>query len=411
MATFTEPNFSFNLGKLEDGNYPAQARAYDTLGDTGQCGPITLVIDRLRPIIGGNIVAVGPQIIYPRENGTIQSVAGVKTSFVISMKGGVTEAAILADERKFPLRKLTGTNLWEGTVEVDKKGATKLAVTAKDGAKHVEEKIINSYDVQDFGTVYDSSTKKPVKDASVTLYVFDEITKSWVVWDSASYGQGNSQITNGQGQYSFLVPEGKYYLEVKRGGYQTSLSEITEFKENTILNSPVNLTPYSKLGFSLGYLLPDTFPMQITQPSISLGPESVKTGKEIPAFSFSQTDGIQFTKENLKNKKYVLVFFSPWSALSIEGISQLNGNFLNPANQTEMVAVSVQESPSATKAFMVRGLYDFFAVADYDGKYSSDMGMTTLPFYVFVNSDGIIKETYTGVLGKDQLVKKANKLK
>lgn len=409
-ANYTGTGFNLNLGKLQDGNYSLKARAYDALGGVGECESETLVVDRLPPIIGGNIVALGPQIIYPRQDGTIPSVAGVKTTFVMSMRGGVTDAVIATNEEKFPLHPLTGTNLWEGTVGMNKQGATELTAIVKDGAGNTEERTINTYSAQNYGKVLDSSNDKPIKDATVTLYVFDGISKSWVVWDSASYGQANMQTTADQGQYSFLVPKGKYYLEVKKPGYQTSLSEITQLKENTVLNTPVALTSYSKLGISTGYILPHVFPMQINDLPPSEG-QSAKIGKEIPNFSFTQTDGAAFTKDNLKGKKYVLVFFSPWSATSIEAISQLNQNYPNLPGQTEIIAVSVQESGPATKTFLTRGSYNLFAVADFNGKYSSDIGVTTLPYYAFVNSDAIIKEVNVGVLSKDQLIEKINQLK
>lgn len=405
-AIFSNPDFSLDLGKLQDGNYSVLARAFDTLGDVGECKPITLVIDRIKPIIGGNISAFGPEILYPVADGTISSVAGVKTTFVISMRGGVTTAVIKTDEREFPLRHLAGTDLWEGEVWLTKKSASQLTVIAKDGAGHTAERTINFYSAQDYGNVTSASTREPVKDAKVTLYIFDEVTKSWVVWDSASYGQNNPQTTTSEGQYSFLVPNGKYYLEVKKAGYQTALSEITQISENTVLNTPVTLIPYSQLGISLGYLLPSTYKMQIGKPATALSQDSMKIGAEMPSFSFDQTNGVKFTQKNIKTKKYVLIFFSPWSALSIEGISQASQKSQESASQAEIIGVDVQESPFATDTFLKRGKYDFFAVSDYNGQYSSDVGVTTLPYYVFVDSDGKISDIFVGVLTKEELLKR-----
>ena len=195
-------------------------------------------------------------------------------------------------------------------------------------------------------------------------------------------------------------------MEVKKPGFQTALSEITEVVENTILNSQVILTPYFKLGFSLGYIIPATFPMHSTPSTGTINRDLEKIGMAIPPFSFNQTNGTVFTEENVKNKKFVLVFFSPWSALSIEGISQISGSYQKLPSQAQVVGVSVQESPSATDTFLVRGKYDFFAVSDYSGKYSSDMGITTLPYYVFVDANGGVQETFTGVLTQVELLKK-----
>ncbi len=55
--------------------------------------------------------------------------------------------------------------------------------------------------------------------ASVTLYHFNTISKSYEVWPAADFQQTNPQTTDIRGSYSFLVTGGKYYLEVKAPNY------------------------------------------------------------------------------------------------------------------------------------------------------------------------------------------------
>ena len=55
-----------------DGNYVIMVRATDSSGNTTTTAPQTLFIDNLPPLIGGNIVSVGPQVLQPSTNGTIR---------------------------------------------------------------------------------------------------------------------------------------------------------------------------------------------------------------------------------------------------------------------------------------------------------------------------------------------------
>lgn len=394
------------MGKLPDGDYSVKAQAFNAQGNVGQCNSVSLVVDRIPPTIGGNIVALGPQVIYPLSDGTIPSVAGVKMSFVVSIRGGITKATIKTNQQEFPLSHLSGTDLWEGLVGLNQKGSSPLTVVAQDGAGHTDIRIINTYSAQDYGSISDSATNKPIKDATVTLYIFNDAINSWVVWDGASYGQSNPQITNSNGQYSFLVPQGKYYLDIEKSGYQTALSKITDLTQNTVLNTPIKLIPYSQLGLSLGYVVPNTYSIEVGQSPALRSQNSLKVGEEMQSFSFSQMDGTAFTNKNLEGKKYVLVFFAPWSAPSIEGISQASGISQKSLGQAKVIGVSVQESASATKDFLTRGRYNLFAVADYDGSYSAAMGVSTLPYYVFVGSNGKVSEIFDGVLTQEELLKK-----
>ncbi len=70
-----------------------------------------------------------------------------------------------------------------------------------------------------WGVVYNSITKKPIDLAVVRLYNYE--TKKLI----------RSQVTDKNGRYSFLVDEGKYYIEIERKGYvfpSQILSNVSE---------------------------------------------------------------------------------------------------------------------------------------------------------------------------------------
>ena len=50
------------------------------------------------------------------------------------------------------------------------------------------------------------------------------------LWDALSYNQANPQTTDVSGKYSFLVPEGRYYITAERKGYNFYKSDIFEVR-------------------------------------------------------------------------------------------------------------------------------------------------------------------------------------
>ena len=72
----------------------------------------------------------------------------------------------------------------------------------------------------------DKETRIPK--AVVMLYAknnFDSETGEYKLWNATDYLQDNPQTTDISGTYSFLVPEGTYYFEVKAPGYESYVGE------------------------------------------------------------------------------------------------------------------------------------------------------------------------------------------
>lgn len=61
------------------------------------------------------------------------------------------------------------------------------------------------------------STETAVDGATVTLFV--DQNGSWTVWNGALYGQENPQSTPDNGGFAFIIPNGRYYVEVEKDGY------------------------------------------------------------------------------------------------------------------------------------------------------------------------------------------------
>lgn len=78
--------------------------------------------------------------------------------------------------------------------------------------------------------------------AKVTLYFYSDEKKQWILWDGEKYKQKNPQETNQSGDYGFMVPAGKYYLEVQKSGYRFLKTDQFEVKDQ-IINKNLELQP------------------------------------------------------------------------------------------------------------------------------------------------------------------------
>lgn len=72
------------------------------------------------------------------------------------------------------------------------------------------------------GYVYEKNNGKETRipKAVATLSWFNPATDKYEIWPAKQYNQENPQTTDVSGTYSFLVPQGKYYLEVEASGYK-----------------------------------------------------------------------------------------------------------------------------------------------------------------------------------------------
>lgn len=422
-AKLSGNKFSFTPDKLEDGNYEITTRATDAAGGSTESETKTLIIDTIQPIIGGSMIALGPQVLTPTGDGLFQVVAGAQITIGLSMKGGVIEANVTSEDETFPLAKIAGTNLWSGTLTFDKSGSKLLKVFAVDGAGNKIDRELILLLVEDFGQVVDKNNNNPVSDAEVFVYFFDTTTNSWVLWEGKSYGQENPQKTDATGHYSFMVPSGRYYLEVRAPGYKIMQSEILDLTKSTALNFNFPLDPLIKISFKLPFVgeinitLPSFSPPQ-TLPNI----EAV-VAKQTPAIArltlSAKTQAPDFSLPNINDHMTspsdnqvprLLTFIALWSPHSLEQIPILDEVDASLQRPGSITAISLQESLFGTKTFMQRGGYNLEVLVDKNGQSAIDYKVTTLPQHFFIDAKGEIHEVFIGVLSKEQLLSKLGRL-
>lgn len=104
-----------------------------------------------------------------------------------------------------------------------------------------EIRLITAIDPE--GYIYEKilGREARIEGAEVSLYYFNPQTNKFELWPAKEYGQLNPQITDKSGNYAFLVPSGRYYLEVKKDGYFPYKSEIFDLQENGALHLNIEL--------------------------------------------------------------------------------------------------------------------------------------------------------------------------
>ncbi|MBP6855511.1 MAG: carboxypeptidase regulatory-like domain-containing protein [Candidatus Pacebacteria bacterium] len=93
------------------------------------------------------------------------------------------------------------------------------------------------------GYIYESDDGKEARipGAIASLYWLNQETKEYELWPGEEFQQENPQVTDVRGTYSFLVPEGTYYLKVQAPGYQEYIGKPFQVKEGSGVHTNIEM--------------------------------------------------------------------------------------------------------------------------------------------------------------------------
>lgn len=399
LAKLTGRNFQLTRQGLDDGNYVIRARAIDSSGTISQSSSQTLTVDTFPPIIGGSFVALGPQILTPEADSEIDVVSGSKLVFTTSMLGGVIKASANIKDTSFELNAVKGTNLWVGEIGFESEGKHEVRVLAEDGAGNRAQRSVGTFMVHAYGLLHKKGSKEPVKNANVRAHFFDDDTSSWIPWEGESYLQANPlKISE---KYGLMLPPGKYFLQADAPGFRTVQSELFTLKRT----SPINIDLAFRTGGFPLIPVSQKAPVFSTEKTTSLGVE-----REVPRIQLPTVTGQNISTSSFGNQKLLLSFVATWSPQAVEQMSLLNRSVSQLNQDQKVLVVVLQETAGVAETFMRRGKYNLQYVIDERGESAADFGVSMLPYNVFVDSKGVIKETYSGVLSSELLIQKLDRL-
>ncbi|MEK7556607.1 MAG: carboxypeptidase-like regulatory domain-containing protein, partial [Patescibacteria group bacterium] len=78
--------------------------------------------------------------------------------------------------------------------------------------------------------------------AIVSLYRLNPLSTQYELWPAGEYQQENPQVTDVTGRYSYLVPEGTYYLQVEAPGYRVHIGKPFRVSEGSGVHENIELT-------------------------------------------------------------------------------------------------------------------------------------------------------------------------
>jgi len=104
-----------------------------------------------------------------------------------------------------------------------------------------EIRLITIIDPEGYIYEKDGNKETRIPGAIVSLYWLNPETKQYELWPAEDYQQENPQITDVRGTYSFLVPEGYYYLKVEAPGYLVNEGKPFQVKEGSGVHINIEL--------------------------------------------------------------------------------------------------------------------------------------------------------------------------
>jgi cytochrome c biogenesis protein CcmG/thiol:disulfide interchange protein DsbE len=408
-------SFSFTPLGFDDGNYSIVARAIDTSGNTSSTTPATLVIDRLPPLVGGNIISIGPQIMQPNKDGTINAIAGVDQKITFSAVGGPTSISLEATTtvktktgdttyaQNFSLTASQETGLWSGVISFTHPGTYSLTVHAIDGAGNTTERILNSVSVASPGRTLDSSTGKPLA-ASVTVYYQEPESHNWVVWDGAAFGQRNPQKTGPSGAFSLFLPPGKYYLQAVAPGYHRLVSSIIDATQPTPITTDLVLHRMRGLHLAGHYLTAPSLAVQKVKLVSKVGEGSHPNSlldKQVPDLNLTNTSGARVRSIDLLGRPTLISFEASWAPGTAEQLEALSKLQANP--DFNILPIAEQESSGRVQAYTDIADVKLKWLVDPDSTLSASYNVQSLPMHYFVDRKGIVRQMVVGVLTQKQI--------
>jgi len=403
--------FAFTPILVDDGNYSLIVRATDSSGNQAVTAAQMLVVDRLPPAFGGELVALGSQSLTPDASGCWPVVADVDHRLTLGAVGGPVSVTVLATRQgmtragqAFILRRNDQTGLWTGAVHFHQPGVYTLVVQAVDGAGNRVSSHLAGVTVSPAAMVVDGQGAA-VKGAKVSLYYRQSQTDRWVVWDGSGLGEANPQTTYADGRFRFLVPPGTYYLRAEAPGHASVVTQ----QFTTVGSTP--LVPVLKLGQRPTLRL-GSWRLELPWPTwsrTSISPSEPTTavaaalvGKPWPSLSLPATDGGTITSVGLLGRLTVVTVLSSWDPVTNEQLPEL-AKLAHSNASLAVVPLVMGERIGRVRMFVERGDYGLRAAVDEAASVSEVLGVPAEPTHYLIDRGGVVRSVLVGVKTSEQL--------
>lgn len=133
-----------------------------------------------------------------------------------------------------------------------------------------------------------------------------------------------------------------------------------------------------------------------------------------PDFELENTTGEKIKLADYKDKLVVLTFWTTWNPMAKDELATLESYYQEIKNGDDkdivFLAINSQEDKSVVASFVGRSEYGLPVLLDETGEIGGLYGIATLPATYFINRQGKVKEIYVGMLNKEGIRSRIEKL-
>jgi hypothetical protein len=162
--------------------------------------------------------------------GTFGAVVGLPVQVrvpIVGLEASPVSGTIRVGDAEYALVPLLSGDAWGATFVASNRIETLPVTITMRFADGGEQTLRYDVVVQGYGRVLELNEQKESRgsdQATVTLYVLRN--DEYVPWNGVAFGQKNPVLTDAQGRYVFLVPNGRYRLRVEKAGFVTVQRDI-----------------------------------------------------------------------------------------------------------------------------------------------------------------------------------------
>lgn len=180
--------------------------------------------------------------------------------------------------------------------------------------------------------------------------------------------------------------------------------------KTTIIISTILIVGVAALNLLGGFFVREV----IQEPTLVESLETVDgtdLGKPAPYFELPDLEGTTIKSSDFLGTPTIVTFWTTWNSAAADQIKIFDDYARkNDGILFKIITISGQEDKSVVTNFMNRGGYKIEVLLDESGAITEAYQARNLPATYFLDTKGMLREVFTGILSEKQLVKKAESL-
>jgi peroxiredoxin len=373
-------------------------------------------IDKLAPKIGPAAWYQGPFLVPQDLTGRLMTVAGTKLTGVVSTIGGATEVQLIASisgKLTYQTQMASGSaGLWRVELE-PQVGEYDLLVKSLDGAGRTDERSLGTLLVKPAGVVTGNQDILP--GVKIEVWQVEPQSQQLKRWDGESYSQVSPLITDQEGKYQLLLPQGKYALKFSHPDYVTATTSMFTLSQAQAINMSISLTPRPNiLGKMWRWWWPEINAGEGVIPASAQGYGEakgvIKGTAETPTPLFSLVNDQETVYSTaFRGKPTVLLLVSP-ALFEADKYLKILDTF-SMQNNLRILGVMVQKNVTETALTKAHLELSMNLYADINGDVTKQLSVTRMPTTLLLDGSGREQYRIEGEVTTKQLTDLINRMR